>query len=237
MIALTLSAVLVTAPVSPGALISKMFARYANADKFSGTIQFKQSGADRTLTISTLVQAERQHKLYIKQTRPDSKQTSIVVADGTMFTYEMPDSIAKRGSDRLYELQNQRGVVYNVGDIYTIGLPGLLDRSPVLDTLIAKTEHLRYVRGQIVNLAWKDGDAPEAGKNGVVVGDWRAYQNAPVSGKFAVTITPEGDLLNWNLREYVAVPGQKPILVTSDWAVNVKVGEAGNQTLFRVVRK
>ncbi|MBL8060912.1 MAG: hypothetical protein JNK63_09385 [Chthonomonas sp.] len=237
MISLTLTFALITAPPTPGALVSKMFARYAGADKLSGSIQFKQSGAERTLSISTLIQAERPHKLYVKQSRPDTKQTAIIAADGTMFTYEMPDSIAKRSGDRLYELQNQRGVVYTVGDIYTIGLPGLLDRSPVLDTLIAKTAHLSYVRGQIASLAWKDGDAPEAGKNGVVVGDWRAYQNAPVSGKFAVTISPEGDLLNWNLKEYVAVPGQKPILVTSDWSVSIKVGDSGNATLFRVVRK
>lgn len=237
MIAITLTAALISSQATPGALVSAMFARYANADKLSGTVQFTQSGAERSLTITTAVQVERLHKIYVKQVRPDTKQSAIIAADGQMFTYEMPDSIAKRPGDRLYEFQNQRGVVYTVGDIYSIGLPGLLDRSPVLDVLIAKTEHLRYVRGQIASLAWKGGKAPEQGANGVVVGEWRAYQSAPVSGQFSMTISPEGDLKNWNVKEHVAVPGQKPILVTSDWTVNVKVGDSGNPALFKVVRK
>lgn len=237
MISLTLSLAMLGAPPTPGAAVSAMLARYANAEKLSGNITFRQSGADRTLAITTLVQLDRPHKFYLRQERAGAKQMAIVAADGTMFTYEVPDSLAKQGGERLYELQNQRGVVYTVADIYTIGLPGLLDRSPVLDVLVAKNEHLRYVRGQIANLAWKDDKAPADGANRVIVGDWRAYQNAPISGKYVLTLSPQGDLLHWNLREYVAVPNQKPILITSDWSVDVKVGDAGNASLYRVVRK
>lgn len=240
MITCALTALLLSSPhaaVKPGELVSKMFVRYADAQKLSGTILFKQSGGGASVSFSTAVQYSRPFKLYIRQEKKNTNQFAITVADGTMFTYEMPDTVGHKPGDRLYELQNQNGVVNNIADIYTIAQPGLLDRSPVLDILIAKTEHLRFFRGQIASVGWQSGSPPAAGQPGIISGNWRAYATAPVTGKYVMVIDSEGDLVRYTVNESVSVPGQNPIPITSDWTVNIKVGDPGEENLYRVVRR
>ncbi len=239
MITALLAASVISAPaqVTPSQLASKMFAKYADAKKLSGTVSFRQSGGGVTALFDTVIQYERPYKLYIREERRDRKLVGLTVADGTMFTYEMPDNLAQRAGDRLYELQNQKGVVNSIVDVYTIAQPGLLSQSPVLDLLIAKTEHLRFFRGQLASVGWHNGNEPEPGQAGLIAGNWRAYASAPITGKYILAISPEGDVLRYTVNENLSVPGEKPIAVVSQWTVNVKVGDGGDEKLYRVVRR
>ncbi len=223
--------------VSPAGLISKMLARYSEATKLSGKIVFRQTGGGVTALFDTTVQYARPGKLYISEARRNTSEKSLVIADGTAFTYEVPRTTQAKARERLYEKQNQNGVVYGIGDIYTIAQPGLLTKSPVLDVLISKFEHLRYLRSQWVNLNWSDGRAPASGDIGAIVGDWREYGQAGASGRYRLEIASNGDLKRYSVTERLAVPNGSPITVLSEWTVDVKVGDSGNDSLYRVVKR
>lgn len=223
--------------VTPGSLISRMLARYAEATAVSGEVTFRQTAEGKSLFIDTRFQMERPRLLYIRQQRRGSNEVSLTVSDGIAFTYEVPRHLRERNDQRLYEQQNQNGVLLNVTDVYAASQEGFLDRSPVLDLVVARTEHLRFWRNQVLNLRWMNDAAPAVGQSGTIIGDWRQYGSAPITGRFILSISPQGDLLRYAISEKVSVKGSRPVEVTSEWTADLKVGSPGDKALFRVVRR
>lgn len=218
-----------------GAVISRMFDRYNKADSLSGTVVFTQTAQGRTVTIDSQIQYDRPTQFYLRQVQRGQSRPNLTIADGKMFTYEVPRNLNAKPGDRLYEPQNQRGVVYNVSDIYTIALESLLDRSAVFDILIAKPEHLRFVAGQLATRSFLNDNPPSAGQSAVIVGRWRDYANAEPTGTYAIAISPQGDLQRFAITQNLNVAGQT-VEVRSEWTLQIKVGDPGDAALYRVVR-
>ena len=72
----------------------------------------------------------------------------------------------------------------------------------------------------------------------VIGGNWREYPTAPVSGKYKMWITGDGDLLRYEEMLTIGIPMQDPRapmmtqLVTSTWDVNIKINAQPGKSLF-----
>jgi len=71
----------------------------------------------------------------------------------------------------------------------------------------------------------------------VIGGDWRQYADAPVSGKYQVVITNDGELVRYVRKETVAgPPGVAPIDVTTIWDVDLKLNGKVDPSYFKFTK-
>lgn len=232
------SQILVQAPAqSPAAMVSKMLARYSSAKALYGTITFRQTFEQNKSEIQTYVQFQRPDKLYIRQTKLGDPKVNITAADGQLVTYEVPPNSLSKPGQRMYEPQWRNGIQSIIQEVYTAASASLIDRSPALDILIGKKEYLKFRAEQLATVGWLNDTAPAAGQSGVIVGNWREYPRADVSGKYSLSITSDGDLARYQVQESIVLPGERnPKLVVSDWSISIKVGEPGDLNLYKVKR-
>jgi hypothetical protein len=145
----------------------------------------------------------------------------MTVADGTMFTYEMPDT--GHAGDRLYELQNQNGVVNNIATS-TRSHNRLLDRSRYFDcedrTSRSRTDCLRGV-------AERQSSCGRATRHHR--GQLARLCDRTVTGKYAMVID-SSDLVRYTVNE--CFQSQVRIPITSDWTVSIKLA-IGEEKLYR----
>src|SRR5689334_12484279 len=106
----------------PGALVSKMLARYYGANTVAGSLTYEQSATDPsqnkkfTIQGSTRVQIQRPNKLYIYQTSNlPGASAGRIVSNGQRFLYNIPQDTKELtrtlGNDRQLNSQLIEDVV------------------------------------------------------------------------------------------------------------------------------
>jgi outer membrane lipoprotein-sorting protein len=225
-------------PQSPSAaqLISKVLARYANAQTLEGTVTLTQTARGFAVKTVTQLAYERPSKILLVQRQGGSQpKASQLVSNGEKFVYTRPDQLITQ-NDYLGELvkPDERRPAQTVGDLYAIIASGLPDRAPLLDLLVARHDDMVFVSKQFRTLSYAGrvqfGDRSVQ----VVKGNWK--ENEAVEGgvgEYELYITDEGDLVRYVLKQKYAVPGSvlngrpipagDPIEVVSTWDASVTV--------------
>lgn len=225
-------------PPDPAALISKMFAKYYEAKAVSGKITMTQAAGGHTAKVFTALQYEEPSKLYIRQdvSIPERKSL-LVVSNGTTFSYDLPRHLQlfSEQHKRLAEaVKTDRGAL-SVAQIFTVCKQTLQDVSPPLRIAIGRMEDLRLFRDQWATVEIQ-GDEKIGGKAAFTIGgDWREYREAPISAKYQIAITADGDLLQFAQRETVqpdpSVPAHEVITV---WTAELETNPKLDPLLFKL---
>lgn len=220
---------------SPAKLISEMFAVYANARTVSGSIVMRQSVGQQGGALETKVAIQRPDKLYIFQQRHTKSGTTwLAVADGNRFSYDEPFKEQVPGKPkRLIESQRPGGKQIPLTEVYAALTHSLADHSEVLDITVSRNEDLRAITQQWVNMKY----AGEADHNGervdVILGEWRQYGDAPITGKFRMWLAKDRSLRSYSVEEMMQLGGAAQPVISS-WQVNLKLNEAVDASLFTV---
>ena len=235
------------APVpTAGALVSKMFERYAYAKTLAGTIRTTQVAASVKLVTDTNLAYQRPSKLRLEQRRKtiDGLQEKALVSDGQIFRYTPPERIITATPFLREMVQPPNREPQTVADLYLVLAGDLPDRSPALDAAIARPDDLRYFMNQLATFRLTGKEKVGDGEAYVVEGDWRESDTTRVSGTYRLLITEAGDLLRYVLLLNVAAPSDpnKPLgakeqlTVTTTWDVSLMVNPKINPETFDVGR-
>lgn len=214
---------------SPAQLVSKMMSRYHGAKTLGGTIHTEIEIGDAKLTIDTVLWIERPSKLYLKQSTSPGMEF-LVTADGREFSYDAPMRGIGDLSPRLLEYQGAN----DVGAVYATASMSLGERSTPLDLAISRKDDLAMLRDQWVTV--EDGGSKELGGKPcrMVTGKWTSNPVYGQLGHYAMWITPEGDLLRFEVRgPNPEVQGQT---ITRLHTVDISVGATPPDGQFKVVR-
>ena len=235
-------------PASGGAaLISKMFALYANAKSMTGKIQMVQQAQNQTVELDTDIAYESPSKLYLKQALNTSGGRQwLVTSDGTDFTYDFPNDArtAANGEEphRWLEHVNPGGGVqpFDYRGIFRVALRSLGDISIPELLAIGGTAELTTIKNQIVSISIAGTDTVNGQQVHVLIGEWRLDQTSPATGSYKLFITDDGQLKRFVEREIVAVnlPNvqAKPQEVVTTWNVDLKPNGKPDEALLKVVR-
>lgn len=228
-----------------GQLISKMLARYSNVDSEVGRIRLTVAAANDKVTVDTEFAFQKPNLVYIHQTLNTREPKEwLTVSNGTVFSYNMPNSLATgsafspSANNRLREAVTVKGVSMSCREIYGASTESLKDRSMPLDIAFARSTDLKFRIAQ-----WDTHNALGRETIGeqsayVIGGNWREYPTAPVSGKYKMWITEAGDLLRYEELQTIGLPNQDPRaplitqLVTSTWEVDIKINVPPDKALF-----
>lgn len=234
MIAALLLVTMAAQEPSPSATLSKMIARYYNAEALSGTIAFTQAAGQTSIGIETFVAFSRPSRLLIRQKRTGSEpSTWLAVSDGVNFSYDVPRDFEARPGERLRETVKQGDQSLDIRQIYAAVSRSLGDRSAPLDIVIGRLEDLRYLREQWASVRFVDKPDLPSGVR-IVGGDWRAYGATPVSGTYEFWIKGEELIRYVQLETIQPRPEVAPIRVVSRWDVSLKVGGPVEDAWFKL---
>lgn len=227
-------------------LIEKMLAKYHAAKTLTGQVKLTVSAEGGSASLSSTLQYERPNKLYLYQQKlsgtpdPESPSKWLITSDGNLFSYNIPNDkfLASPGVRLVEPVQNARArTQHTIATIYAAAGKSLGDRSMPLDIAIGGREDLIFRIGQWATRA-VIGTKEVSGKTGYIVGgDYRAYSGSPVLGKFQITVTAEGDLLQYVEEQHVAVEGRDKVKVVSQWDVQFAVDGKVDPALFKVVTR
>ncbi len=253
MITALLAASILPAQVDAGAILSKMFAYNYDATSLAGTISMSQTIGQKKATITTRVQYELPAKIYIRQDLQASygNKTWLVTGDGEGFTYDPPTTgLESNSKNRLYEpvqyIPKPSGnklekpptppPPLDCKGIYSVVVRSIGDRTLPLDIAFARAEDLKFIKNQLATYKY-ERDELVAGVNcHLISGDWRDYGLAPVSGKFNIWISEDGQLKRFARKEHVSLDQQH---VEGDvitvWEVNLTRNSGVDQSLFKIV--
>jgi len=224
---LSMQATAQATPLRPAALIGKMLEHYAKAKTCKGTITYRVSAVNETITVRTDLAYERPSKVYLHQVkdRPSVKEWT-VVSDGTLFSYDAPLSI-KDG--RLVENVHNHGVDLTVGDIVTVARTSIADPSTPLDIAVAHLDALKYMRNQ-----WASIDDLRPAKDGwrTIGGGWREDETQPVSAKYEMSIDKDFNLKQFVLRQTFAGARGEVVDVLNKWDIELKLDGEVDASLF-----
>jgi len=228
-------------------LIEKMLVRYHGAKTVVGTINLTVSTQAGSASLRSTLQYERPARLYLLQEKsvgnPDPEQPSrwLITSDGAKFSYNVPNDRfhAAPGLRLIEPVENVRvKTKHDLGSIYAASSKSIGDRSMPLDIAIAARTDLVYRRAQWATYSMI-GQREVNGKSANIIGgDFRQYAGAPVTGKYEMAITGDGDLLLYQEKTNVMVgegAGARTVEVVSRWDVDLRVGATVNPSLFNVV--
>lgn len=227
------------APVKPSELVAKMLARYATAPTLKGEILYTQSAAGKSLTGRTEVQYQRPSKIFVNQKVESADLVaSRIVSNGSRFLYSLPANLASgdMAADPHQVLVEpvQQEQTLTIAEIYGVGASSLTPRPVPLDIAVGRKQDLMLFKSQIATLqdlgpATVDGQAVR-----LIGGDWRAYADAPVSAKYQMAITDQGDLVRYVQRELIADPrpNMAPIEVVSTWIARFDLSTPPDPKVF-----
>jgi outer membrane lipoprotein-sorting protein len=137
-------------PLSPGNLISKMFAKYHSATRIRGTVVTTVKYGDSTLTITSTLQIERPSKVYLLQVSPlAADRRYLVTSDGVLFSYDKPISRVDEelnAKGRLVEPVDGPLGKLSAADIYRAATESIAERSLPLDVAFAHSADLGLIR-------------------------------------------------------------------------------------------
>ncbi len=235
MLSLSLAIVLAVqdTEITSGQVISKVFARYDQLSKATGSIQFVQSYGNISVTVSTKVQFEMPDKVYLYQERKSSNPGSVIVtSDGKHFSYHLPPDEPTSIGKRLVETVVQAAKTYDCRDIYAVAAGGLLDRSVPLDLLFGRRSDMALFRDQLDTIE----PVQMSGENFVITGRWREYKTAIPAATYRLEVTPEFDIIRYTLRQPFQIEGMGTQDLVSDWKTDLKPGGVPEAALFRLAR-
>jgi hypothetical protein len=228
--------------------IGKMFAYYAKATSLTGTIKMKQSAQNMYVTLDGDVAYESPSKLYIKQVLSSKNpstwlthpRTWLVTSDGQEFTYDFPnevqDASSKPETHRMHEMVVGVNGPQTYQDIFHVVIRSLGDVSIPELAAIGGTANFRTIRSEIATIDSATNTLLGDSSVVLVKGDWRSSEHAEPSGKYAMWITPEGQLKRYEQDEIISLdPKMKPQEVVTTWDVDLKVNAVPDETLFKVV--
>lgn len=225
--------------VNASMLVQKMIEYYNDADTMTGTILMTTKVADQSLSISTTMQFEKPSRIYIRQQKSiGDKRVWMIVSDGKKFAYDAPGLAAwEDPNKRLIEPVTFQGIVQKFRDIYAAGSSGLGDRSTPLDIAIGRTEDLKYLRDQWKSVIYRGKSTHLGQEVNVVMGEWRPYGNAEVTGQYRMLITPGGELKEFARSEKIQPQGAPQAFdVVTTWTVNLKKNDRPDPNLWATVR-
>lgn len=223
----------------PSALVGKMLARYFEAPTIVGRIGLTVAAPTGAVNVETTLQIERPGKMYIRQTKSaGDKRAFLITADGKGFTYDAPDiRIGQPSNKRLFEAYGKKTEIYDLKAAFSVAGAVLPDRSMALDVAIGRREDLAFIRGQWATMQAM-GSFPVREQTAFVVGgDWRPDATAPVAGTYRMAITADGDLVQYEIRQTIVVPGSNlgPQTIVQTWDVNLSLTTKPNPDLFKLV--
>ncbi len=222
-------------------IVEKMLAKYAGATTLTGTVSFVQSAEGRSIKSETQLQYEKPSKIYLRQIFQSSSEQRdlMLVSDGTVFTYDKPEGTLGRPRFRENVTQNRRQ--QTIQELYTAERLSLVDRSPLIDIAIGRTQDLRDVLGQWANMKvhsvvkLKDREIEAT----AIVGNYRDNADAPLSGNFEIYITSDYEVVRY-VTKYVTLvttdKGQRNVEVQTIWDSTLKVNSKVDPALFRVLK-
>lgn len=222
---------------NPAQMLSEMIAKYSAAKSLVGTITLSQSAMNQTGQIRTYFQFEYPSKLYIRQDMTTGTGGRwLVTSDGKFFSYDVPKLPWQDKGTRLVEPVVFQGKTLGVRDIYAAASLSLGDRSAPLDIAIGRSEDLRYLRNQWATLRYQGTTRLGEEEVHVIMGDWREYGDAPVSGQFRIMLNANNELRQYALSENFALPtvGQKNVV--SIWDVRIDLLAKPDSGLFKLAR-
>ena len=227
-----------------GALISKMFERYAYAKTLAGTIRTTQVSGSTSLITNTSLAYERPSKLRLEQSRKayDGLKVKTLVSDGRTFRYTPPERIITETPFLREPVQPPNRAAQTVADLYLILAADLPDRAPALDAAIARSEDLQYFKDQLASFKLEGREKVGDREANVIVGDWRESEDTPVAGTYRMLITDDGDLVRYVLLLNVLVPidpnqrngDKQQRKVTTTWDVALAVNPVLTPQTFDV---
>ena len=225
--------------VNASLLVQKMIEYYNDADTMTGTILMTTKVADQSLSISTTMQFEKPSRVYVRQQKSlGDKRVWMIVSNGKDFAYDSPGTFAwEPAGKRLAEPVTYLGVKKSFREIYAVGATGLGDRSTPLDIAIGRTEDLKYLRDQWKSVTFKGKSTHLGQEVNVVMGEWRPYGNAEVTGQYRMLITPGGELKEFARSEKIQPQGAPQAFdVVTTWTVNLKKNDRPDPNLWATVR-
>ena len=227
-----------------GALVSKMFERYAYAKGLAGTIRTTQVASSVSLVTETTLAYERPSKLRLVQRRTtsDGLKEKVLISDGRTFRYTPPERIITATPFLREPVQPANREPQTVSDLYLVLAGDLPDRSPVLDVAIARPDDLQYFKNQLVTFRVTGREKVGEREAFVIEGDWRESDTTRVSATYRLLVTDAGDLVRYTLQQTVSVPAnpaapQGPkvqVGVTTTWDANLVVNPALKPDAFDV---
>lgn len=219
---------------TPSAAISEMFKRYTGAEKIWATVKMTLNLSGQTAVVDSALQIERSQKLYLRQIPHYATDKHFTcICDGKTATYEMPPAIASFPGQRAYEPQENQ----TLEDVYANSVPSQIDKSPVLDMIVARKQHLEFLKGQWASLAFEKGAAPQAGENYEIVGNYRPYKTSDVSGTFRLVLSPSFDVVSYRVDEKIVIPApgnNRADTMTTIWSADVHIGTLKDPKLFEI---
>jgi hypothetical protein len=238
-------------PKSAVQMIEATLKRYAEAKTLAGKVAMAQTANGVTVKSETELQIEAPSQIYLRQVyqSPTSGATvRFLVSDGKRFGYDRPpggivatertEFLVERGKPRYIEMVTQNGYQQTVQDMFATERLSLVDKSPLIDIAIGRTQDLRDLMGKWVGM--KVFGAVKANGQDVtaVVGSYREDAAAPINGSFELYLTADFDIVKYVQKQRFAVPTQpdKMVDVTTIWDSTLKVDGPVNPALFKDVK-
>lgn len=239
-------------PPTAGALMTKMFAKYAGAKTIAGTVRWTQSALGKSVVVGSEVQIQRPDKVFLRQNRTGSEARGwLLTSDGNLFSYDRPEGI--RGRDRFVENVHvhdaSHDVDLKVGDLFIAAGKSLGDRGVPLVVCFARSDDLRAVRDcwPTFRLAGKR-KVGEVEAN-AVLGDLgevfttRDAEGNPVDrlrkiGTFELYLTDQGEIIRYVEKQTMQIPqATKDVFeVVSTWDCSLTIDGPVKPELFTVVK-
>ncbi|GAB4128328.1 MAG: hypothetical protein Fur0036_15140 [Fimbriimonadaceae bacterium] len=220
--------------LTPGQLISKMFARYHGAKSLTGNILLTIDDGRGKVRVETSLGFTEGSKMFVRQAKVDGQKASMFcVSDGRIVIYSRPESLLDQRQVPLSEPVTVGDETKTVQDLYGIAVGVMIDRSLPQDVVFARKTDMEAIIGQLVNYQF-DGKAQVGEREGLVVtGTYRSYAEAPPRGLYRMVISEAGDLIQFVLDEQVTTP-EGVARLRWTWDVDVKLGVSPPDSAFRL---
>lgn len=234
-----------------GQLVSKMLQHYSDAKSLTGTITYTATDGTGQAQLVTTLAYDKPSRLYVLQKKGGKEPKQwLIVSDGKKFSYDVPDDLVGSQSRHVTEPVRQTViddatskpvlVNYDIGRIYTVGAPGLGDRSVPLDIAIGRREDLQHDV-----LMWMTVEANGKTKvNGLevnsIVGKWRPYGDYFVRdpnfppGRYEMLIADDGRLMRYSVFRYIGTSGNQAVALKETWDVDLDLNGKPSDSVFRV---
>ncbi|HSI73199.1 MAG TPA: hypothetical protein VK934_08470 [Fimbriimonas sp.] len=227
-------------------VVEKALAHYAEARTIAGTVALKQQARGVIVKSETLLQFDKPSKIVLRQVYngfepiPDTNNVrpSVIrralISDGKTFSFDLPDGV--RGKGRSIERVSQNGHSQTIQDLYETERLSLVDKNPMLDMAIGRSQDLRRLLDQWASM--KLHGKVKVGEQDVtaVTGSFREDVGAAVSGTFEAYFSKDYDLVRYVLKQRFTVPNQPEqiVEVLSIWDSSLKVNAPVDASAFVV---
>jgi hypothetical protein len=230
------------APAAPE-IFSKMLTKYYEAKSVRGTVLFSQTAMGAKVDVATTLQKDQPNLFYIEQTRiPKSSDSEAVnyfmaASDGKKMVYTMPAAFLPAtgpAGRRLYETAPPTAEA-----ALNIFCTMLADRSLPIGLSLYNAYEVQLVTDRFSNLRIESADAELGGRPCYKLRiDYTRYFAKPKTGQPAIKIPAyvyidkDFNLLGLWWEEAVGDKAHEPVVVRSEWKVNLQTNVETNKDLY-----